>query len=35
VLSDADKRSRYDNTGTYEKTIEEELLEEFGGGAAH
>ena len=33
VLSDAEKRRRYDATGTYEKTVEEELLEDFGGGA--
>lgn len=33
VLSDAEKRARYDATGTYEKTVEEELLEDFGGGA--
>ena len=33
MLSDAEKRARYDATGTYEKTVEEELLEDFGGGA--
>ena len=31
VLSDAEKRRRYDATGTYEKTVEEELLEDLAG----
>ena len=32
VLSDDAKRASYDETGTFEKTVEEELLDEFGGG---
>jgi trans-2-enoyl-CoA reductase len=32
VLSDDAKRKSYDETGTFEKTAEEELLDEFGGG---
>ena len=32
VLSDDGKRASYDATGTFEKTVEEELLDEFGGG---
>ena len=32
MLSDDAKRERYDETGTFEKTVEEELLDEFGGG---
>ena len=32
MLSDDAKRASYDETGTFEKTVEEELLDEFGGG---
>ena len=32
VLSDDAKRASYDETGTFEKSVEEELLDEFGGG---
>ncbi len=32
VLSDDGKRASYDETGTFEKSVEEELLDEFGGG---
>lgn len=32
VLSDADKRKQYDQTGSYSKSVEEELLDSFGGG---
>ena len=32
MLSDDAKRASYDATGTFEKTVEEELLDEFGGG---
>lgn len=32
VLSDTDKRKQYDSTGTYSKSVEEELLDSFGGG---
>lgn len=32
VLSDDVKRAAYDATGTVEKTVEEELLDQFGGG---
>lgn len=33
VLSEPDKRAHYDSTGEVEKSVEEELLETFGGGA--
>ena len=33
VLSDPEKRSHYDATGEVERSVEEELLETFGGGA--
>ena len=32
MLSDDAKRASYDETGTFEKSVEEELLDEFGGG---
>ena len=33
VLSDSETRRRYDATGEVEKSVEDELLESFGGGA--
>ena len=32
VLSDDAKRAAYDETGTFVKTVEEDLLDDFGGG---
>merc|ERR1719392_658367 len=35
VLTDAEKRRRYDSTGRAEKSAEEEFVEGFGGGRLH